>query len=169
VSSAGAAAQELLNFRTGNASLKIGPSQSFVPLRSTKGRGEALIRVEVVAMSGFSDLLRMILDDPDAFNSKIRTHLDPNLVDQLAAYAASRNLSLPQTVLKALELFMLSAAEDAWRELSSGAESEGNFSAAPLTFILERFLTISLDPSRQGLIEGPGPPSILNQFRRMPE
>jgi hypothetical protein len=76
---------------------------------------------------------------------------------------------LPQTVLKALELFMLSAAEDAWRELSSGAETEGNFGAAPLTFILERFLTISLDPSRQGLIEGPGPPSILNQFRRMPE
>ena len=77
-------------------------------------------------------------------------------------------MPLPQTVLKALELFMLTAAEDAWRELSSGAESEGNFSAAPLTFILERFLTISLDPSRQGLIEGPGPPSILNQFRRMP-
>jgi hypothetical protein len=119
-------------------------------------------------MSGFSDLLRMILDDPDAFDSKIRTQLDPNLVDQLTAYAASRNMPLPQTVLKAL-LFMLTAAEDAWRELSSGAESEGNFSAAPLTFILERFLTISLDPSRQGLIEGPGPPSILNQFRRMPE
>ena len=61
------------------------------------------------------------------------------------------------------------APEDAWRELSSGAESEGNFSAAPLTFILERFLTISLDPSQQRLIEGPEPPSILNQFRRMPE
>jgi hypothetical protein len=120
-------------------------------------------------MSEFSDLLRMILDNPDAFNSKIRTQLDPNLVDQLTAYAASRNVSLSQTVLKALELFMLSAAEDAWRKLSSGAESEGNFSAAPLNFILERFLTISLDPSWQGLIEGPGPPSILNQFRRMPE
>ena len=103
----------------------------------------------------------MILDDPDAFDSKIRTQLDPNLVDQLTAYAASRNVPLPQTVLKALELFMLTAAD--------GAESEGNFSAAPLTFILELFLTISLDPSRQGLIEGPGPPSILNQFRRMPE
>jgi hypothetical protein len=34
-------------------------------------------------MFGFSDLLRMILDDPDAFNSKISTQLDPNLVDQL--------------------------------------------------------------------------------------
>jgi hypothetical protein len=119
-------------------------------------------------MSGFSDLLRMILDDPDAF-SNITRQLDPNLVDQLTAYAASRNVSPTQTVLKALELFMLSAAEDAWRELSNGAQSEDNFSAAPLTFILERFLTISLDPSRQGLIEGPGPPSILNQFRRMPE
>ena len=56
-------------------------------------------------MSEFSDLLRMILDDPDAFDSKIRTQLDPNLVDQLTAYAASRNVPLPQTVLKALELF----------------------------------------------------------------
>lgn len=111
----------------------------------------------------------MILDDPEAFNSNISTQLDPNLVDQLTAYAASRNVPLSQTVLEALELFMLSAAEDAWRELSRGADSEGNFSAAPLTFILERFLTISLDPSRQRLIEGPGPPSILNQFRRMPE
>ena len=123
-------------------------------------------------MSGFSDLfleLRMTLDDPEAFNSKISSQLDPNLVDQLTAYAASRNVPLSQTVLKALELFMLSAAEDAWHELSNGAESEGNFSAAPLPFILERFLTISLDPSRQRLIEGPGPPSILNQFRRMPE
>ena len=78
-------------------------------------------------MSGFSDLLRMILDDPDAFDSKIRTQLDPNLVDQLTAYAASRNVPLPQTVLKALELFMLSAAEDAWRELSSGVEFRGQF------------------------------------------
>jgi hypothetical protein len=120
-------------------------------------------------MSEFSNLLRMILDNPDTFRSKITTQLDPNLVDQLTAYAASRNVSPTQTVLKALELFMLSAAEDAWRELSSGAQSEDNFSAAPLTFILERFLTISLDPSRQGLIEGPGPPSILNQFRRVPE
>ena len=118
-------------------------------------------------MSEFSDLLRMILDDPDAFDSKIRTQLDPNLVDQLTAYAASQNVPLSQTVLKALELFMLSAAEDAWRE--SGAGSEGDSSAAPLSFILERFLTISLDPSRQRLIDGSGPPSILNQFRRMPE
>jgi hypothetical protein len=64
-------------------------------------------------MSGFSDLfleLRMTLDDPEAFNSKISTQLDPNLVDQLTAYAASRNVPLSQ---KALELFMLSAAEDA--------------------------------------------------------
>jgi hypothetical protein len=123
-------------------------------------------------MSGFSDLfleLKMILDDPEAFNPKINTQLDPNLVDQLTAYAASRNVPLSRTVLEALELFMLSAAEDAWRELSSGAETEGNSSAAPLTFILERFLTISLDSSRQKMIEGPGPPSILNQFRRMPE
>jgi hypothetical protein len=55
-------------------------------------------------MSGFSDLfleLRMTLDDPEAFNSKISLQLDPNLVDQLTAYAASRNVPLSQTVLKA--------------------------------------------------------------------
>jgi len=40
-------------------------------------------------MSGFSGLLRMILEEPDAFNSKISAQLDPNLVDQLTAYAAS--------------------------------------------------------------------------------
>jgi len=62
-------------------------------------------------MSEFSDLLRMILDDPDAFDSKIRTQLDPNLVDQLTAYAASRNVPLPLTVVKALELFMLLECE----------------------------------------------------------
>jgi hypothetical protein len=127
------------------------------------------IRGEVEQQCLDSATLRMTLDDPEAFNSKISSQLDPNLVDQLTAYAASRNVPLSQTVLKALELFMLSAAEDAWHELSNGAESEANFSAAPLTFILERFLTISLDPSRQRLIEGPGPPSILNHFRRMPE
>src|ERR1700730_23070 len=103
----------------------------------------------------------MILDDPEAFNSNISTQLDPNLVDQLTAYAASRNVPLSRTVLEALELFILSAAEDAWRDLYSGAETEVNSSAAPLTFILERFLTISLDSSRQKMIEGPGPPSIL--------
>jgi hypothetical protein len=75
---------------------------------------------------------------------------------------------MPFTTAK-LGAFQGSAIVVAWHELSNGAESEGNFSAAPLTFILERFLTISLDPSRQRLIEGPGPPSILNQFRRMPE
>jgi hypothetical protein len=41
---------------------------------------------------------------------------------------------LPQTVLKALELFMLSAAEDAWRELSRGAKSEGNFSVGVFSY-----------------------------------
>ena len=42
-------------------------------------------------MSEFSDLLRMILDDPDAFDSKIRTQLNPNLVDQLILLCHKRN------------------------------------------------------------------------------
>jgi hypothetical protein len=61
-------------------------------------------------MSGFSDLfleLRMTLDDPEAFNSKISTQLDPNLVDQLTAYAASRNVPLSQKALEASFVIVL--------------------------------------------------------------
>ena len=121
-------------------------------------------------MFGFSDLLRMILDDPDAFNSKISTQLYPNLVDQLTAYlrrlakcASPANRPESPGAVYAVSCRRRLARTFQW----SGVE--GNFSAAPLTFILEHFLTISLDPSRQRLIEGPEPPSILNQFRRMPE
>ena len=64
-------------------------------------------------MSGFSGLileLNSIIDDSDAFHSRISAQLDPNLVDQLSAFAAARNVPLRQTVLHALELFMLSSA-----------------------------------------------------------
>lgn len=71
--------------------------------------------------------------------------------------------------MQALQLFMVSSAEDAWRELSSSAMPHGKLRAAPLNAILERFLKFALDPSRQRLIEGPPQPSIINQFRRVPE
>ncbi len=74
------------------------------------------------------------------------------MVDLLSAYAASRNVPLSQTVLRALELFMFSAAEDAWRELNSAAESECELGDAGLNIVLERFMTVDLSASRQGLI-----------------
>src|SRR5208337_3739389 len=97
-------------------------------------------------MSEFSDLfleLRTILDDPDAYYEQISAQLDPDLVDQLRAYAAAHNIP----------------AEDAWRRLSRELGSEGEDTSAPLTVILERFLTVALDPSRQKHIEGPDLPA----------
>jgi hypothetical protein len=123
-------------------------------------------------MSDFSDLfleLRTILDDPDAYYEQIGPQLDPNLVDKLHAYAAARNIPLQQAILNALQLFMLSSAEDAWRKLSAGAASRDDPEAAPLNIILDRFLAIALDPSRQKTIEGREMPAILNQFRRVQE
>ena len=124
------------------------------------------------AMTEFSDLfleLRTILDDPDSYYLQVSSQLDPNLVDELRGYAAARNVPLQEPVMQALQLFMLSSAEVAWRELSREAEAAGKPDMTPLNAILERFLTIALDPSRQKLIEGPEMPSLLNQFRRMPD
>jgi hypothetical protein len=127
-------------------------------------------------MSEFSDLfreLRTILDDPDAYYEQIGPELDPNLVDKLHAYAAARNIPLQQAILNALQLFMLSSAEDAWRKLSASAGSRQvsrqDPEAAPLNIILDRFLAIALDPARQKTIEGREMPAILNQFRRVAE
>jgi hypothetical protein len=124
-------------------------------------------------MSEFSDLfleLRTILDDPDAYYEQISAQIDPDLVDQLRAYAASHNIPVEDALLRALQLFMLTSAEDAWRKLSRELGSENDEdSAAPLTVILERFLTIALDPARQKQLEGPELPAILHAFRRMPE
>ena len=123
-------------------------------------------------MSEFSDLfleLRTILDDPDAYYEEISSELDPDLIDQLRAYAASHNVPLQDALLRALQLFMLTSAEDAWRKLSREVGAEDDNSAAPLTVILERFLTIALDPSRQKQLEGPELRAILHPFRRMRE
>ncbi len=123
-------------------------------------------------MHEFSDLfleLRSILDDPEAYYARISSELDPNLVDELSAYAASRNVSRQEAILKALQLFMLSSAEDAWLKLRYEIGAEDQFSAAPLSVILERFLAIALDPARQNRIEGPETPAILHPFRRRPE
>jgi hypothetical protein len=120
-------------------------------------------------MAAFGDRyleIRSMLGDPEAFYSKFSSHLDPNLVDRLGAYAVSRNMPLAETVLIALELFMLSVAEGAWAELARGQDLN-LFSTAPMSFILEQFLTNDRYTSSQRLIEGPEPPSILNQFCRM--
>ncbi|WP_294541295.1 hypothetical protein [uncultured Rhodoblastus sp.] len=123
-------------------------------------------------MSEFSDLfleLRTILDDPEAYYQQISSELDPNLVDQLRGYAALHHIPLQDALLGALQLFMLTSAEDAWRKLQRDVGAEDEYSAAPLTVILERFLAIALDPARQKRLEGPKLPAILNAFRRMPE
>ena len=121
-------------------------------------------------MSEFSDLffeLRTILDDPESSSYDVSAQLDPNLVDKLGAYAAARNEPLPHAMLTALQMFMFSTAEDAWRKLA--AETGSQDKAAALNIILDRFLAIALDPSRQRLLEGPAPDSVLNQFRRLGE
>jgi hypothetical protein len=125
-----------------------------------------------MVMSEFSGLfldLGAVLDDPEAFASNIGARLEPDLLDKLHAFAAARNETLPHTVMAALQLFMFSAAEDAWRDLSNEMAPADDVGAAPLNIILERFMAIALDPARQKLLEGPEPASLLNQFRRLRE
>ena len=105
-----------------------------------------------MAIPDFSQMLidlRLGLDDPDAFHAQMSTQLDPNLIDELSAFAASRDMTFPQAVLRAVELFMLSAAEDSWQKLSAEHEVGDDFSSAAMKVIIERFLMIGLDPSRQ--------------------
>jgi hypothetical protein len=125
-----------------------------------------------MTMPEFSDLfleLRTILDDPEAYYAQISSELDPNLIDELRAYAVARHIPLQDAILNALQLFMLSSAEEAWQKLCREARPEAEFSAAPLSIILERFLAIALDPARQKSIEGPELAPILDSFRRMPD
>jgi hypothetical protein len=120
-------------------------------------------------MPDFSDLLvelRAGLDDPDAFRMHMRTEIDPDLVDRLSAFSASRGMSFTETILRAVEMFMLSAAEDAWRNMSDDSEPDAPRGGAAFNAVLERFLSTSLDVSRQGRIAGP-PTSIHSLFRRM--
>ena len=98
---------------------------------------------------------------------ELRVRLDPALVDRLSAFSAARNVAFSQAVLWAVECFTLSAAEEAWRSLVEEASSEPLFDAAALNVVLERFLSESLNLSRQGQIAGPPSPSDLHQFRRM--
>ena len=98
---------------------------------------------------------------------ELRARLDPALVDRLSAFSAARNVAFSQAVLWAVECFTLSAAEEAWRSLADEASSEPLFDAAALNVVLERFLSESLNLSRQGQIAGPPSPSDLHQFRRM--
>ena len=98
---------------------------------------------------------------------ELRVRLDPALVDRLSAFSAARNVAFSQAVLWAVECFTLSAAEEAWRSLADEASSEQLFDAAALNVVLERFLSESLNLSRQGQITGPPTPPDLHQFRRM--
>jgi hypothetical protein len=120
-------------------------------------------------MPEFSDILvelRAGLDDPDAFRMQMRDDVDPYLVDRLCAFGASRGLSFPETILRALEMFMLSAAEDAWQKMSEDRERDAPSGGPALNMVLEQFLTANLDVARQGQLEGP-PRATHTLFRRM--
>ena len=103
----------------------------------------------------------------EELEDELRARLDPALVDRLSAFGAARNVAFSQAVLWAVECFTLAAAEEAWRSLADEASSDLLFDAAALNVVLERFLSESLNLSRQAQIAGPPAPSDLHQFRRM--
>ena len=107
------------------------------------------------------------METPEELEHELRERLDPALVDRLSAFSAARKVAFSQAVLWAVECFTLSAAEEAWRSLVDEPSSEQVFDAAALNVVLERFLSDSLNLSRQGQIAGPPSPADLHQFRRM--
>lgn len=107
------------------------------------------------------------MEDPQELEDEMRARLDPALVDRLSAFSAARRASFSQVVLWAVECFTLSAAEEAWRKLADDASSEPVFDAAALNVVLERFLSVSLDLSHQGRIEGPPGSPDHHAFRRV--
>ena len=107
------------------------------------------------------------METPQELEDEMRARLDPALVDRLSAFSAARNVAFSQAVLWAVECFTLSAAEEAWRNLADEASPEQLFDTAALNVVLERFLSESLNLSRQGQIAGPPSPTDLHQFRRM--
>jgi hypothetical protein len=64
-------------------------------------------------MYSFRGLLVGIRDGDIDISSRL-SDLDPDLVDTLSAYARPRGMSVDTLVVRALELFMLDAAETAW-------------------------------------------------------
>ncbi len=107
------------------------------------------------------------MEAPEELEGEMRARLDPALVDRLSAFSAARNVAFSQAVLWAVECFTLSAAEEAWRNLAEEAAPDQLFDTAALNVVLERFLSESLNLSRQGQIAGPPTSPDLHQFRRM--
>ena len=107
------------------------------------------------------------METPQELEEEMRARLDPALVDRLSAFSAARNITFSQAVLWAVECFTLAAAEEAWRNLADEAAPDQLFDTAALNVVLERFLSESLNLSRQGQIAGPPSPTDLHQFRRM--
>ena len=107
------------------------------------------------------------METPQELEEEMRARLDPALVDRLSAFSAARNITFSQAVLWAVECFTLAAAEEAWRNLADEAAPDQLFDTAALNVVLERFVSESLNLSRQGQIAGPPSPTDLHQFRRM--
>ena len=121
-------------------------------------------------MAALVDLLLELsrrVEAPDALEGELRERLDPALLDRLSAFSVARNIPLSQVVLWAVECFTLAAAEEAWRNLADEATPDQLFDTAALNVVLERFLSDSLNLSRQGQIAGPPTAPDLHQFRRM--
>ena len=121
-------------------------------------------------MAALVDLLLELGKDSESaleLEEEMRARLDPALVDRLGAFCAARNVAFSQAALWAVECFTLAAAEEAWRGLADEASSHALFDAAALNVVLERFLSQSLDLSRQGQIEGPPAQPDPRGFRRV--
>ncbi len=121
-------------------------------------------------MSELSQLyleLRVNLDSAEGLPSRIRSQLDPHTLDQLSAYSTSRDTSPSQSILNALDVFILAAADVAWREIQDHRSLRKRFDMEILNTIIDRYVRDSLAASTQkrlgGQITSPNP----NQFRRM--
>ncbi|MBX9739699.1 MAG: hypothetical protein K2X62_06500 [Beijerinckiaceae bacterium] len=120
-------------------------------------------------MPNFNDILfelRQGLEDPEDLSRRMSSQLDPDLVDRLNAFGASRAVTLPESVLRAVELFMLRAAEDAWAKLSDDEGAEAPFGGVAMNVVLEQYLSASLDLRGQKLLHGAQEPAPLKLFRR---
>jgi hypothetical protein len=121
-------------------------------------------------MSNLKNLYRelnAILEDVDQAPSNITAGIDPHLIDQLNAYAVSRELSLAQAIMNVLELFMMAAAERAWSDIDNELQPDLRLRQGVLNIVLQHFVSLGVASAEQRAIEGPIVASASSQFRRV--
>ncbi len=122
-------------------------------------------------MAEFGELLEELrdgLDDPEAFHERLRIALDANLVDRIRGFGAAREATSAEIVLRALEWFMFSTAQRAWRDISASSADEAASKDVALTFVVERYLASAMGDARQDLLEGERARTPLRLFQREP-